>query len=289
MLRHPALEGKKTAVLVNDFGALPMDAALLPEGDFHVAEINNGSIFCVCVKSGLLSELAMIAEKIAPDILLVEATGLAEPRDFPGILEAANQASAENARKYDPAHPTICVVDALNFPKLSTILPALPAQVKAANLILLNKTDLVSEEEKESVRKRLEELNPSAEIAETRNAEFDFDPEKLRRMAGRDAAAASEELCQTPPSDIARAEFRSDSHPDKTRFYAALEKWRQNILRAKGVVDFGDGPTYVEVVNGVVSSRPWREKSSPEPDKAAAISLVVKNAAPDKIIADLSG
>ena len=231
----------------------------------------------------------MIAEKIRPDILLVEATGLAEPRDFQGILDAANAAAAENARKHDTAHPTICVVDAVNFPKLSTILPALNAQVKTANLILLNKTDLASSDETENVERRLRELNPSAEILRAVNAEFDFNPEKIRKLAENDAtAAASAELCELPPQDVARAEFRSDTPPDRAKFYAALEKWRQNILRGKGIVDFGDGPTYVEVVNGVVSSRPWRGGTHPEPGKNAAVSFVLKNTDPEQFLADLA-
>jgi len=288
ILRLESMGKLKTAVLVNDFGALPMDAALLPKGDFHLAEINNGSIFCVCVKSNLLEELAMIADDIRPDILLVEATGLAEPRDFPALLEAAN-AKAEKPRKYNPEHPTVCVVDAVNFPKLSTILPALNAQVQSANLILLNKTDLALPAETAEIAKQLRKLNPSAEIEETRNAKFKFDLEKLRALARENTPRTEiKKLCEIPPQNIERYEFRADSHPNRTKFYAIIDKWRQNILRAKGVVDFGDGPTLVEVVNGVISSKPWRNGKLPEPNKIAAISFVLKNANPEKLDAELA-
>ncbi|MCK5845314.1 MAG: hypothetical protein KAG97_11445, partial [Victivallales bacterium] len=73
------LEGKSVAVLVNEFGALPVDGALLPDGDYLLTEINKGSVFCVCLKTDLIRNFEDIARNFKPDLLLMEATGIAEP------------------------------------------------------------------------------------------------------------------------------------------------------------------------------------------------------------------
>ena len=119
LLTSDLFAGKKIAVLVNEFGQLPIDGALLPKGDYFLAEINKGSIFCVCVKTDLLRDLDFIAREINPDILLIEATGVAEPRDISLLMD-----SPFLQQKYGESL-IITMVDAVNFTKLSPILPAI--------------------------------------------------------------------------------------------------------------------------------------------------------------------
>ena len=139
LLESQEFAGQKIAVLVNEFGKLHIDAKLLPEGDFFSVEINNGSIFCICVKTDFLRNLEMIATDIKPDILFIEASGIAEPSDFKALLNTKFLKASYSKG------PTVCVVDCLNFPKLKGMLRALPAQVKSSDIVLLNKTDLVDE------------------------------------------------------------------------------------------------------------------------------------------------
>ena len=138
LLNSKNLQNKKVALLINDFGALPVDAALIPEGDHYIAKINKGNIFCVCVKTDLLKSFEYIVSEINPDYLLIEATGVAEPSDFSSLLQT--DFLKENFENCS----TVCVVDALNFPKLSKILTALSVQVRVADSVIINKTDLVT-------------------------------------------------------------------------------------------------------------------------------------------------
>ncbi len=252
LLKHEELKDKKVAVLVNEFGQLPIDGALLPEGDYYLSEINKGSIFCICVKTDLLKNLEAIARDIKPDILLIEATGIAEPRDITALLSTGflKDTYSESA--------IITLVDALNFAKLATILPVLSAQVRSADIILLNKIDAVDAEFADNTECEVRKLNSTAEIHRTVNAEFPFNQNTLFENAEKAVKFAKSglTLCSAPPEDVKNCELRSDKTCDRKTFYDILDAHRHNILRGKGIVDFGTDKKYVEVVNGTVFSRP---------------------------------
>ena len=74
--------------MVNEFGTIGVDAALVKEGDFYKIELNKGSIFCICMRTDFITEVKKIAEEIKPDILLIEATGIARVDDMYAMLKA---------------------------------------------------------------------------------------------------------------------------------------------------------------------------------------------------------
>lgn len=252
MLQHPEFADRKVAVLVNDFGSLAVDGALLPEGDHYVAEINNGSIFCICVKVDLMKSLEYIATVIRPDMLFIEATGAAEPTAFTSLLQNAllRNSFGDNV--------TLCLVDALNFPKLVTLLPALTAQVQLADLVVVNKCDLANKATLNAVEAKIGTLNPGAEIVRAEYGKIIFTEASIRKLGNRSIVALSDrlQLCNEASEETIAYEFRSDKNIDRIAFYQLLDKYRNMILRGKGVVEFVDGRFYVEVVNGVVSSKP---------------------------------
>jgi len=247
LLNSKKLQNKKVALLINDFGALPVDAALIPDGDHYVAKINKGNIFCVCVKTDLLKSFEYIVSKINPDYLLIEATGVAEPSDFCSLLQS------DFLKENFGSCSTVSVVDALNFPKLSKILTALSVQVRVADYVIINKIDLVTPAIVSEIRDSVAEVNSTAEIFESVNCKIDFDKifDKKTNFIEKD----SHNLCKAAPEYTETYEFRSNQNISKIEFYEFLNKFRNDILRAKGVVDFNGELLFVEVVNGVVSSR----------------------------------
>ena len=250
LLQHPSLAGKKIAVLINEFGSLAIDGALLPQGDYFVTEINKGSIFCVCVKTDLLRDLDMIAREIKPDLLFIEATGIAEPSDISSLMMTEFLQDA-----YMKSY-TITVVDAMNFPKLSTILPVLKIQVQVADIILLNKTDLVEEENLTAICQQLGALNPSARIFDTSFSKFDLpDDFFYSTPLNQKKHLVNSKLCVKPPENTFSCEFRNKCKIDRRKFYEVLNNCRNQILRGKGIIDFGDERIFIEVVNGVISTR----------------------------------
>ena len=74
------LQGKRRiAVLVNEFGEIGLDGALIHGKDFDLLEISRGSIFCVCVKTDFIRALHEVANRIRPDLLIMESTGRSRP------------------------------------------------------------------------------------------------------------------------------------------------------------------------------------------------------------------
>lgn len=251
LLKHDQFKGKKVAVLVNEFGKIPIDGALLPKGDFYLSEIDKGSIFCVCVKTDLLRSLTEISRNYKPDVLIIEATGLAEPCDFTALLETDELKDA-----YDKA-ATICVADSINLPKLVGMMPAVKAQVQVADIIILNKTDLVDEEHTTKLTAQVKEINPSAQIIPAVQSNIPLN--EIDILSPRDAfSCTSPELCKPKikaPDSTSTCELTTNESINKQLFYEVMDKYRNNILRGKGIVSFDAGEMYVEVINGVVTSK----------------------------------
>lgn len=151
LLRHN--EGQKILVLVNDFGALPIDEDLIEAQEGEILSLANG---CACCSMGgdlfEAFEAALNFEP-APDQLLIEASGVAEPRRI------ANFARAEPDLKLNSI---VTIVDAANMedglqdPRLEDVMKE---QISSAHILLLNKCDLVSQVQKGRVRNKLMEFN----------------------------------------------------------------------------------------------------------------------------------
>lgn len=252
LLLHENFKNMKCAALVNDFGSLAVDGALLPQGDYHLTEINKGSIFCVCVKTDLLRDLQNIAKNIRPDILFIEATGVAEPTDITSLL--STDFLKENYNK----GATLCIIDALNFPKLVNILPALSAQVQIGDFIIVNKTDLVNEEQLDAIEGEIRKINSTAPVFRTEFSKIPLDKIDILRADTDSTSRDKLTLCEAAPEETISYELRSNSEINREEFYTLLDTYRHIILRGKGVISFGPESMFVEVINGTVSSKPAR-------------------------------
>ncbi len=230
-------EGVKKGLLVNDFGEVPVDGALLKGASGEeglVYEIGNGSIFCSCLKSSFLFGLQYFAKE-RPDILFIETSGLSDPTGFSRILE--NHGLDGEFR----ISSIICLADASKIRGISTVLEAPNRQVAAADIILLNKADLVSTEEIEGLRQMLTGKNPEARLLTGTYGEFPL-PGILEHRRERDSG--DWESCNTE-------ENRPDSlfldtgrmHRDAVaRFLSAVTG---EILRVKGFIQDGGETWYV--------------------------------------------
>ena len=269
LIEHEAFAGRKIAVLVNEFGKLRIDGALLPAGEHFLTEINNGSIFCSCVKGSLIESLEKTAREFGPDLMLIEATGLAEPTDVMALFQTDFLLAAYQRPL------VIAVADAINFQKLRNILPALTAQIRVADIILVNKCDLAGPGEPEKVADILREINSNAEIFHTEYCRF---PLELPEENVTDSSNATIAALGSAPESVANYELRWCGTVDRKEFYRVMEDHRNNILRAKGLVQFPDKTIYFESVNGILSSKPadFSLESAPE----TAMSFVLRGITP---------
>ena len=244
LLAQPALATRRVALVINEFGTLGVDGQLVRQTDGGVFELNSGSLFCACTRSGLVKILQQICDEVRPEMVIAEATGVSETSDLYDLLETEPLTGRFQIRA------NVCVVDAFNFTKILPYLNAARTQVATADGIVVNKTELLDETGIGRLTALLEELNPRAELATVSRGELAWDFVERLRHGGYRATAISE-----PPGDIVTCSF-SNRRAVREKLAAAVEALGENLLRLKGIVDFGAGPCLVESVFGTLTERP---------------------------------
>ena len=106
------MDGLKIGVIVNEFGAIGIDGAVLKKDDIQLVEINNGSIFCSCIKGSFVNTLIEFTKKDI-DVLLIENSGMADPSNIHQIID---EVSDRSVRKYNYNfvyllfHSALCII-----------------------------------------------------------------------------------------------------------------------------------------------------------------------------------
>ena len=151
--------GKKYAVIVNEFGEIGIDNDLIVESDEEIYEMNNGCVCCT-VRGDLVRVVqGLLKRKGRFDGILVETTGLADPAPV-----AQTFFMDEDVRAKAQLDAVVALVDAKHFPLRLKDAPEAEDQVAFADVVIINKTDLVSPEELEKVRATVRKINPHAVI-----------------------------------------------------------------------------------------------------------------------------
>lgn len=171
---------KRVAVIINDFGTVNVDAALLARRQLELRSITGG---CVCCQSfeDLVSEVAALAENPDIDLVWIETSGLADPEEVLDHLSAPELQESTIIRRM------ILVVDASDFPCSWRGRAVQEEQIRYADLILLNKTDRIDDAARQQVEISLRKINPSAQIVAARHGEV---APTLLSDAGTSSAAA---------------------------------------------------------------------------------------------------
>ena len=246
LLRSSGLADKRVALIVNEFGALGVDGALIDsERAAAMYEINSGSLFCSCVQGKLIRTVREIVEIHRPDVVLVEATGVAVPSDLLAMLGAVGEGIE--------IHSTVAVIDARTFPETAAFLQAASQQVAWADGVVINKTDLADASQRDQARMLAEGLNPTAPIAEVCRADVPWEWVASLSHRPREAGAVD-----APPAGIVARGYESDGTVGRAAFEQAVRGLGARLLRLKGNIDFGQGSVFVEWAGGelIVSGAP---------------------------------
>lgn len=159
---------RKVGVIVNEFGSVGIDGRLLQKEDLQMVEINNGSIFCACLKGGFVKTLVAFLEKPI-DVLFIEASGMADPSSMKNLLEQLTVLLDKNSeinQQYE-YKGSICLVDAVRFEDFCEMFQPVTNQVRNSSLLIVNKVDEVSEVKLEKLHMKLSQLNNKAHVYET--------------------------------------------------------------------------------------------------------------------------
>lgn len=266
-------EGRKIAVIVNEFGAVNVDAGLVVKTDEKTIELSNGCICCT-LRGDLLQAVDELLNTRQLDAILIESTGIGEPLP---IAQSFTLTPEDLELEPEPGQPPIpnligrvhvdamiTVVDSAQFFSYWNRQDAvvddetergfgelLAEQIEFANIVVLNKTDLATPEDLRQLRELLAITNPHARILEAERGKVPadqvlnvglFDPEEAMRM---DAWMEELEKEHTPESEefgLGTFIYRSDKPFDADRFHEMLQLGLpHNIIRSKGWVNFGDG------------------------------------------------
>lgn len=240
ILRDP--QGHKIAVIVNDIGEINIDAELITKGGFvdqntkatenEVMALSNGCICCT-LQPDLIKQLTTLLERGNCDYILIEASGICEPQPIAETIESVSQGLAD-------AHaPVQCVLDSVitvtdafrladefecgehftdhddhdhdddddddEDEEEEDLDSLLIQQIEFCNIVLLNKTDLITDEQKKQITAVVKALNPAAEIIESDHCKVDissiidtgkFDLGEAYRAAGWARAMEEEEQAE---------------------------------------------------------------------------------------------
>ncbi len=282
-------EARFLAVLVNDFGALSIDGALIAARGARTISLTNGCVCCTLV-GGLTQALIDVLDlDPSPDHVLVEASGVSDPRRIAQIARATRR-FAEDA--------TIVVAAADQIEMLARdryVGDTVVRQLEQANLIVLNKCDLVDEARAQSASRWLRTISPESQIIEAVNAKLPCDvvlgPATRDLVAiGRIAGGVVERAFSRQNSGhggvFTARTFRCSEPIAEGALRRALDVLPDAVLRAKGLVRFDTAPHIQLLVQAV--GRRWAISAAPA-GATAAESLLVIIAATDAVAStDLS-
>ena len=222
-------KGKRIAVIQNEFAPSGVDGKelKLSEDNFKLVEINNGSVFCVCLLSNFIENISTLIEQYNPEIIYLEASGISDPIS---ICELLNKDEISNKVRYAGAW---CVVDALNFNKSAAFVQRAKHQVRVADKIILNKTDLVDENQIEKVIEKVKEINPFAVIEQH---QFCNVKSTELNQVNEIPNITSED---TRPEEIKTAVYRTTDIISEEKLNVFLKELSSISIRAKGFVRVG--------------------------------------------------
>jgi G3E family GTPase len=261
--------GKKYAVIVNEFGEVGIDNDLVVGADEEVFEMNNGCICCT-VRGDLIRIIEGLMKRRGKfDAIIVETTGLADPAPVAQTFFVDEDVAAKSR-----LDAVVTVVDAKWLAERLKDAPEAKNQIAFADVILVNKTDLVSPEALDEVERQIRAINPYAKLHRTVKSEIDLD-----KVLGRNAFDLDRILDLAPDFlDESGAHHHHDDEMQSVSFTAGevdpekfmpwINEFTQvegpKILRSKGILAFKDEPRRfvfqgVHMILDGDLQRPWRD------------------------------
>ena len=277
-------EGRRVAVIVNDMSEVNIDASLVRDGganlsrtDEALVEMSNGCICCT-LRDDLLKEVTALAREGRFDYLLIESTGISEPLPVAATFDFRDEQgfSLGDVAKIDTM---VTVVDAAHLLKDYSssdfladrgeslgegddrpLVQLLVDQIEFADVIILNKTDVVAADDLETVRKLVRSLNPDADIVESSFGEvplskvmgtgrFDFEKAHNHPLWAKELYGFEEHVPETDEYGIESFVYRARRPFDPEKLHIFFNETWPNVVRAKGFFWLATRPDWLGEVS----------------------------------------
>ena len=277
-------EGKKVAVIVNDMSDINIDAALVEKGgadlsrtEEKLVEMSNGCICCT-LREDLLEQVRQLSKEKRFDYLLIESTGISEPLPVATTFDFRdeNEQSLSDVSRLDTM---VTVVDAANLIKNysstdflkdkgevageaddRTLVDLLVEQIEFANVILLNKVDLVSEKELKIIRAVIRGLNAKAKIIETNHSKvamnevmntnlYDLKEAQNHPLWAQELYNPNDHTPETEEYGVTSFVYRARDPFDPEKIHSFFNQEWPGVIRAKGFFWISSRPNFVGEVS----------------------------------------
>ena len=261
-------ENLKVAVIVNDMSEVNIDATLVKQGGFSrtdekLLEMQNGCICCT-LREDLIIEVEKLVNSGDIDYIVIESSGISEPIPVAQTFTYVDESSGIDLTKFCRLDTMVTVLDANRFwydyasgeslldrkqavdeLDVREVADLLIDQIEFADVILLNKIDLISKLNKEKLKAVLQQFNPQAKIIECEYSKVPldkvlntghFDFETASQSAGWLKELNEEHIPETEEFGISSFVYRSKKPFHPVRLMAWIEKWPEEVVRAKGFI-----------------------------------------------------
>ena len=227
--------GQKLAVIMNEFGEINIDGKIIKGKNVNMTELLGGCV-CCSLTGEFEAAIKEIIDKVKPDAIVVETTGVAEP----DAVVVDIQDNLPDLR----LDGVITVVDSDAIIKFPTIGHTGKMQIEIADIILLNKIDLVDKKQLKEVENKIKTINNNSIILETKNCDVDNEV-----LFGINTKKIPKEH---KAHKIKEQYFKFETRKliDKENFEDFVKKMPKNVYRAKGFVKTNDGDLLFNYVAG---------------------------------------
>ena len=281
-LNYP--NGKKYAVIVNEFGEIGIDHELIVNANDDVIEMNNGCICCTVREDLEKILLSLIKSENNFDGILIETTGLADPAPV-----AQTFYINEEIYRWAKLNSIVTIVDAKHVLYQIENSPEAIGQIAFADVILLNKIDIVTKNEIVEVKNCLQSVNRAAEIYETRHCEIKHSKifERGSESELNINSNRREYLLENKHSHKHNHEVKSvclftDKPLDENLFNSwmrrLLAEHGKDLLRTKGILNIAnrDEKLVVQAIHTLLESK-YTKQWHPEEDRQSKLVFIGKN------------
>ncbi len=232
-------EKKRIAVIQNEFADGHIDGRELRglRKPFEILELNKGSVFCVCLLSDFVSSCVSLVEQTGPDLVVLEASGMADPIAIVEILT-----NSELGRVLHLGY-IWSIVDTSSFLRVHGNITRVVHQTRVADEIILNKTDLTHPDTVEATSRRIRELNPHAHVVKTSHCATEL---RLQTADTPTAVLRAAEHSLLKPGErppVGSAALRTHTTMSEAQLSRFLSEYAPKCFRLKGYVNMPDGTT----------------------------------------------
>ena len=229
LLNHCLAKRLKPAIMMNEYGEVNIDGELLRGQGYAVREMTNGCICCTI--GGTLGLALQEVASLKPDVIFIEATGLADP------VELIDQATKEEVLPFVRIASLIAVLDPVNFAHLAEELHSgIRQQTELADFVLINKSDLADSSTLTAIATQVQTLNPRAQVLFSQRGVVDYD--QLLNATGEIVSSSPQQRRPSVHDHFHTLTVLCERPLVRERFERLMRTLPSSIWRAKGFVRF---------------------------------------------------